>query len=144
MIIHTYGAYFGLLISRDLVRFVKPLTKPLSNYTSITFAYIGTFFLWMFWPSFNFGVSAHTEYEKSQIISNTILSLTGSCLSTFIVSALVKSKFTMEHLLNATLAGGVGIGAPCGVLFYPGGALSIGVLMGVISTLGFQYLGPFL
>jgi len=62
MIIHTYGAYFGLVISMVLVRFIKPVTKAVSNYKSNTFAYIGTMFLWMFWPSFNFGVTAHTDY----------------------------------------------------------------------------------
>lgn len=46
----------------------------------------------------------------------------------------------MEHILNATLAGGVIIGAPAGVLYHPGGALAIGFLAGIISTLGYNYL----
>jgi ammonium transporter Rh len=74
------------------------------------------------------------------IIGNTILSLTGSCLSTFAMSALLGKKFNMEFILNASLAGGVVIGAPSGVLYYPGAALVIGALAGVISVLGFNYL----
>jgi ammonium transporter Rh len=50
----------------------------------------------------------------------------------------------MEHLLNATLAGGVVIGAAAGIMFNPGGALAIGLIIGVISTLGYQYLTPYL
>lgn len=98
----------------------------------------------MYWPSFNFGVLAKTAFTKSQIISNTILSLTGSCLSTFMTSAFLKDKFTMEHLLNATLCGGVVIGAAAGILVNPGAALAIGFLCGIISTLGYQYLTPYL
>jgi ammonium transporter Rh len=101
---------------------------------------VGTLFLWMYWPSFNCGVFATTEYTKSQIIINTILSLSGSCMATFMTSAFLKDKFTMEHLLNATLAGGVVIGAAAGILYNPGAALAIGILTGVVSTLCFHSL----
>jgi len=44
--------------------------------------------------------------------------------------------------LNATLAGGVAIGSSCGVLYYPGVALAIGFMAGIISVFGFRYLSP--
>ena len=81
---------------------------------------------------------------KTQIITNTILSLTGSCLATFMTSAFLAKKFDMEHLLNATISGGVIIGAPAGILYNPGAALLIGFIGGIISTLGFEYLSPYL
>ena len=81
---------------------------------------------------------------KSQIITNTILSLTGSCIGTFATSALLKNKFNMEHILNATLAGGVAIGAPASIFFNNGASMITGLIAGVISTLCFQYLGPYL
>lgn len=143
-VIHTFGAYGGLTISLFLSYMTKPNTKPLTNYTSNIFAFIGTLFLWMFWPSFNFGYFPKTPFAKTQIITSTILSLTGSCLATFMTSAFLKTKFTMEHLLNATLAGGVAIGAAAGIMFNSGGALAIGFLTGIISTLGYQYLTPYL
>ena len=95
MVIHTFGAYGGLTISYFLSSMVKPNTKPLTNYTSNIFAFIGTLFLRMYWPSFNFGVLSTTAFTKTQIISNTILSLTGSCLATFMTSAFLKDRFTM-------------------------------------------------
>lgn len=50
----------------------------------------------------------------------------------------------MEHLLNATLAGGVVIGAAAGIMFNSGGALAIGFLTGIVSTFGYEFLTPFL
>lgn len=50
----------------------------------------------------------------------------------------------MERILNATLADGVVIGASAGIIVHSGGTMAIGVLMGIISTLAFQYLTPYL
>lgn len=144
MTIHAFGAYSGLVSSLILSSIVKPNSKPGTNYFSNLFGLIGTLFLWMYWPSFNFGAAAPTPFTKTQIITNTILSLTGSCLSTFITSAAVKTKFTMEHILNATLAGGVVIGATAGIILQPGASLAIGIAIGIISTLGYHWLTPYL
>jgi ammonium transporter Rh len=142
--IHIFGAYAGLVTSLILSRISRPTKKPQTSYSSNIFAFIGTLFLWIYWPSFNFGVFAKTAFAKTQIISNTILSLVGSCLATFMTSAFLKPKFTMEHLLNATLSGGVVIGAASGLIINPGGSLLIGFATGIISTLGFQFLTPYL
>lgn len=144
MTIHAFGAYSGITISLILSSISKPNSKPEANYFSNLIGLVGTLFLWMYWPSFNFGASAHTPFTKTQIITNTILSLTGSCLSTFMTSASLKSKFTMEHILNATLAGGVAIGAAAGIILHPAGSLAIGLLVGIVSTLGFHYLTSYL
>lgn len=142
--IHAFGAYSGLTISFILGKFVKPQHKPYTNYTSNIIAFLGTLFLWMYWPSFNFGVFGSTPFQKTQIISNTILALTGSCLGTFFTSAFLNRKFKMEHLLNGTLAGGVAIGASASLFFNPGASFATGVAIGVISTLGYEYLTPYL
>lgn len=46
----------------------------------------------------------------------------------------------MEDILNATLAGGVIIGAPSGVFSNPAGSLCIGIFGGIVSCLGYRYL----
>jgi len=51
-------------------------------------------------------------------------------------------KMDIEDILNASLAGGVIIGAASGVLTNPGGAIAIGFIGGAVSTLGFAKLGP--
>jgi len=50
----------------------------------------------------------------------------------------------MEIVLNATLAGGVVMGAPADIIDFPFCAMIIGWVTGVISALGFIYLAPFL
>lgn len=141
MPIHTYGAYFGLMTSFIISKKVLPIKKVESSYYNNTFAMIGTLFLWMFWPSFNAGFFAANGFQKSLVISNTIISLTGSCLATFIMSAILRDKFSMEDIVNATLAGGVAIGAPSGLVANPGISLTIGLVAGTISTLCFSKLG---
>ena len=105
---------------------------------------IGTLFLWIYWPSFCFAAQAHNNYEQTVIVSNTIYSLTGSCISTFVVSSLLGKHLVMEDILNASLAGGVAIGAASGILYYTGVSLGIGIFIGTVSTLGFHYLTPLL
>ena len=50
----------------------------------------------------------------------------------------------MEDILNASLAGGVAIGAPAGLFTNPAASLTIGLAAGVMSTFGFVYLSAFL
>ena len=45
-----------------------------------------------------------------------------------------------EHLQNATLAGGVAVGACADMMLTPGGSLAIGSLAGNLSICGFQYI----
>ena len=48
------------------------------------------------------------------------------------------------HIQNATLAGGVAVGSAANLMIGPGGALAVGVAAGVLSTLGYAYVMPFL
>lgn len=45
-----------------------------------------------------------------------------------------------EHIQNATLAGGVAVGACADMMVTPGGAMVIGSLAGALSVCGFQYI----
>lgn len=101
---------------------------------------IGTFFLWLFWPSFNAGLMPQTPYERTVIIGNTILALTASNLACYTVTALLQEKFFIDHIENATLAGGVIIGASCGLFTNPGASLIVGAFGGIISSFSFSYL----
>jgi ammonium transporter Rh len=53
-------------------------------------------------------------------------------------------KLDMEIVLNATLAGGVCTGANADLIVSPYGAMILGTVTGVVSSLGFVYLSPFL
>lgn len=138
--IHTFGAYFGLAVSFVLSKKCKPSSAAQTSYGNIIFSLIGTLFLWMYWPSFNAGFFPENGFQRSLIIGNTIISLTGSCLSTLVATSLFRKKFNMEDILNATLAGGVIIGAPAGVVANLGVSLTIGIIGGLVSSIGYRFL----
>lgn len=50
----------------------------------------------------------------------------------------------MEDLQNATIAGGVAMGASADIIFTPAVALLIGSLAGALSVFGFSIIGPFI
>merc|ERR1719431_432609 len=144
--VHLFGACFGLAVGRVLYN-PQHMTSNLegSSYTSDLFSMVGTIFLWMFWPSFNAGAAASGDAQQRAVI-NTYFSLCSCALATFAFSALVtpSKKFSTEHLQNATLAGGVAVGACADMILTPGGAVAVGALAGILSVCGFQYIQPFL
>ena len=71
-----------------------------------------------------------------------MISLTGSCLATFIVTSFLRDKFSAEDILNATLAGGVAIGAPAGIITNTTFSLIIGLLAGTVSSICYSKLTP--
>jgi len=147
MIIHAFGAYFGLAVARVLYRpgLKDGHENDGSVYHSDLFAMIGTVFLWMFWPSFNSAI-AEPRYTQLMAVLNTYLSLAACVVSAYAISCLVehKGKLDMVHIQNATLAGGVAVGTCADMNIGPFGAMLIGFLAGIISTLGFKYLSPIL
>jgi hypothetical protein len=50
----------------------------------------------------------------------------------------------MEHVQNATLAGGVAMGSACNMISNPAGAIITGCVAGVVSTYGFSFFSPWL
>lgn len=109
-----------------------------------TFAMIGTLFLFCFWPSFNAGLLVGAAQHRAVI--NTVLSICASTVTAFAVSKSVHNgkRFDMEHIQNATLAGGVAIGASCDMLFNSFGAILTGSVAGIVSSYGFSFLAPIL
>uniref|UniRef100_A0A8C2KH09 Rh family, C glycoprotein a n=1 Tax=Cyprinus carpio TaxID=7962 RepID=A0A8C2KH09_CYPCA len=147
MVIHTFGAYYGLTISWILYRPKLDQSKRLngSGYHSDVFAMIGTLFLWMFWPSFNSAISDHGDGQHRAAI-NTYLALASSVLTTFAISSLSakRGKLDMVHIQNATLAGGVAMGTAAEFMITPYGSLIVGFCCGIISTFGYLVITPFM
>uniref|UniRef100_A0A3Q4H571 Rh family B glycoprotein n=1 Tax=Neolamprologus brichardi TaxID=32507 RepID=A0A3Q4H571_NEOBR len=147
MTIHTFGAYFGLMVARVLYRpnLHKSKHKNSSVYHSDMFAMIGTLYLWMFWPSFNSAITAHGD-DQHRTALNTYYSLAACTLSTYAMSALTAhdGKLDMVHIQNAALAGGVAAGTAGEMMLTPFGSMIVGFLAGIISVLGYKYLSPIL
>lgn len=145
MLIHTFGAYFGLAVSLVLYdKKAEDNDKNSSSYHSDLFSMIGTIFLWLYWPSFNGGLAAGNAQTRA--IINTYYAMTASVLSTFLFSIFFDrdKKLSMVHVQNATLAGGVAVGAMADMVIQPWASLLIGMLAGFISVIGYTYLSPFL
>ena len=145
MFVHTFGAYFGLAVSWILSRNneqVKNHPDQSSNKVSDTTAMVGTLFLWMFWPSFNGALAVGDAQHR--VVLNTVFALCASCLGAFCASQFYKGKFSMEHIQNATLAGGVAVGSSSDLVIAPYGALITGIVAGIISVIGYETISPWL
>nr|UUH57881.1 Rh type B glycoprotein [Molgula manhattensis] len=143
--IHAFGAYFGLAVSFVLYKKIqKTSANEGSSYYNDIFAMVGTVFLWLYWPSFNAGPAG--ENERHRAIINTVLSLCSSTIWTFALSFVLSkdNKVKMVHIQNATLAGGVIMGASADLLLRPYGAMIGGSVAGIVSTLGYEFLQPVL
>jgi ammonium transporter Rh len=101
------------------------------------FSLIGTVFLWLFWPSFVAGALPAGDGQDIALI-NTIMALLASTVITFILTPIFSDgRLTTVPIQNATLAGGVSIGATANLPLGPFGAVLIGLLAGALSTIGF-------
>lgn len=139
IIIHVFGAYFGLAACATLGK-ASDETYNSSSYNSDLFSLIGTVFLWLFWPSFVAGgLEAGTEGHSIALV-NTVLALLASAVVTFGLMPLLSTSFGRlgtVPLQNATLAGGVTIGATANIAMGPFAAILIGCLAGALSCYGF-------
>lgn len=146
MTIHTFGAYFGLAASffyqnKEAIKDKNKLCG--SSYTSNLVAMVGTLFLFTYWPSFNAALGVYGT-QRYRVILNTVFSLTTSVMSACLFCRVAKGKLDMEIVLNATLAGGVALGAAADLINQTFSAMLVGFCAGAISALGFAYVGPYL
>ena len=161
--IHVFGAFYGLgatwIYSPKSNCYQNPNNR--ASYGSNTLTFLGTFFLWIYFPAFNCfnqiemyrfhymtnenGTLGATNFYHSlfnlRMISliNTMWALTASVACAFFLSMILNNgKFIAEHILNATLAGGVMI-ANCAHLYsFPYPSLIIGAWAGLWSVAAFQ------
>jgi ammonium transporter Rh len=140
VVIHAFGAYFGLAMSIVLTTAYQRSVTVESDHTSDRFAMLGSVVLWLFWPSF--ATALVPLEDMPQTVANTLLALSGATIATYFVSnKLNGGKTSMVDMANAALAGGVAIGSVCDVVS-PGGAFGIGLLAGTISVMGYVLLLP--
>ncbi|NXU78054.1 RHBGA protein, partial [Oreotrochilus melanogaster] len=147
--VHTFGAYFGLMVSRILHQprvdgrqeeqdqaQHQNLAVPLPT---------GTIYLWIFWPSFT-SVPTFCGTTEPWAVLNTHFSLAASTLATFILSPILHEEgmLWMVQLQDATLASVAMMGMAGEMLVTPFGALTAGFLAGLVPLLGSRFLTPFL
>ena len=139
IVIHSFGAYFGLgVVANTLARFKNDAeceNNPISN----QFCLLGSMILWIFWPSFTSALVAPERVVLTVI--NTVFALCGATLATYIFSKIIRGKLEIEDIANAALAGGVAIGSTCDMTT-PGYALLIGIAAGALSVVGYSIIAP--
>ncbi len=140
IVIHAFGAYFGLGLAVALTK-QKHMDHPIeSDASSDRFSMLGSMVLWIFWPSFCSAIVPAEQFE--QTVVNTVLALCGATLITYLFSALLrKGKPAIADIANASLAGGVAIGATCNLVSAPV-AFLIGLLAGALCVVGYTIIQP--
>lgn len=136
---HMFGAYFGLTVAYVLG---KPASEPLMGHVPDMFSFVGTVFLWIYWPSFVAGDAEANSNQQHRAIVNTIFALSASTIATFCFSGYFTkhNKFRPIDIQNATLAGGVAIGCSANLTLNPINPIIIGLTAGIVSSYGYHYL----
>jgi ammonium transporter Rh len=135
--VHTFGAYFGIGASwwfQPTRASLSPNNTP--NHNSEIIAMVGSIFLWIFWPSFNAALAGSPD-SQHRAITNTFLSIGSGAMGAALLSRIFHGKLEMTIVMNATLAGGVAVGAACDIITHPAAAMWVGLFAGTWSALGF-------
>lgn len=167
-VVHSVGGWAALvgayLLGSRAGKYRKDGTvRPIPGH-NMSLATLGTFILWLGWFGFNAGSTMAADPEAiSTIAVNTFMAAAAGCTLATLTSTIFMGKPDLSMLLNGTLAGLVGITAPCdgvsiassvvigavagvlvvfGVLFFdrvriddPVGAISVHLVNGVWGTL---------
>lgn len=145
MVIHTFGAFFGLSValfyqSEEAIEDKSKLNA--GNYLSDLVSMVGTLFLFAYWPSFNGALGSGSGMQRA--IINTYLSIACSVTASIVISKFVHGgKLNMEIVLNASLSGGVAVGSAADIITSPFGAMITGFITGSISAIGFAFISSF-
>jgi len=134
-VVHSVGGWAALagaiVVGPRIGKFSKDgKAIPIPGH-SLTLAALGVFILFLGWFGFNPGSTTAANGLESRIAVNTLLAGCTGAIACLIVSWFKFGKPDIGMTLNGTLAGLVGITAPCATVT-PLGALLIGLLAGVI------------
>lgn len=139
IIIHAFGALFGVGVVMAITNKRETAVPIESDFTSDRFSMLGSMVLWVFWPSFCAALVAPELVPSTAV--NVVIALCGSTLATYFASVGLRRKIFISDIANASLAGGVAIGATCASANHPT-AFIIGILAGTLSTFGFAVIQP--
>ena len=139
VMVHAFGAYFAFGMIPMLTTKKELEMSGETSKTSNEFAMLGSAALWIFWPSF---CSALVSVNQIPLVAiNTILALCGSTISTYSFSILIRGKVEIGDIANASLAGGVAIGASVANVT-PGWSMLIGLVAGSLGVIGYTIIQP--
>ncbi|XP_075883682.1 rh blood group, D antigen [Nelusetta ayraudi] len=145
MLLHIFGAVFGLVLSWILHRDASEqgFEKEKADSQTGLFSMLGTVFLWMFWPSFNSVlVDDNPPGRKLGVVLSTYLALAASAVTAAAVSVLSspKGKLNLIQMQSSILSGGVAVAVSMSAIELPWEAMTIGFTAAILSTVGARHL----
>lgn len=141
ILVHVFAAYWGWGIAIGLQN-KRVADEPMKTTVhSVSFVWLASMLLLVLWPSFVTALLTPAEVVPAMI--NCFLAMSASILTTYLACYMLQRKIDPLVYTYAILAGGVAIGATVN-LVTPMTAWTIGALGGIISTLSFIYLHPWL
>ncbi|RDD37533.1 Ammonium transporter Rh type C [Trichoplax sp. H2] len=131
IVIHAFGAYFGLAVALVMNK-KEAVDNPNegSSYQSDLSAMIGL----------------ASGDQQQRAVFNTYFALAACTCTSFVISSLIdrEGRYRMVHVQNSTLAGGVAVGASANMLLPIWLSMLTGIIAGIISVIGYDYITPFL
>jgi ammonium transporter, Amt family len=138
-VVHSVGAWCALAgilaLGPRIGRFSKDGTARSIPGHNLPFVALGAFILWFAWFGFNAGSTVNASANIGKIALNTHLSGCAAAVSTIILRIVFNQPVLSTAVLNASLGGLVAVTAGCGYVT-PGGAILIGLMVGVIIPVG--------
>lgn len=140
--VFTFGAFFGVSFGYIYnARRIVLDAKELSSYHSELFAFLGTVFLFVLFPSYNAAFAP--DGTQHRVAINTVLSLCASVVFAFIFSRVFRGgHFRMSDVQRATIAGGIAMASISSFLIAPGGAIVTGAVAGAVVCLAVVHITP--
>lgn len=141
ILVHVFAAYWGWGIAIGVWN-KRVHDEPMKTTVhSVSFVWLASMLLLVLWPSFVTALLTPEEIIPAMI--NCFLAMSASIISTYLLCYVLQRKIDPLVYTYAILAGGVAIGATVN-LVTPMTAWTIGALGGIVSTLSFIYLHPWL
>ena len=144
--IHTFGGFFGIISSAIYSNRENARNNPNNkgSYGTISLTFLGTYYLWCFFPSFN-ACLVQSSAMRSIAAMNTVFALLTSTTISFCLSIFLgKGKLNSKHILNSTIAGAIMVAASCDFFTRPYIAMLVGLFAGAWSVFSFDFIDPIL
>lgn len=144
--VHSIGGWCALIGAIILGPRIGKYTKDGKSNAilghSLTLGALGVFILWMGWFGFNpassLGITGEGALEvTSRVFITTNLAACAAAATTMIFTWMRYGKPDVSMTLNGVLGGLVAITAGCDIVT-PVGALAIGVIAGIVMTVGIE------
>ena len=146
-VVHMVGGFAGLMgaiiVGPRLGKYGKDGSiNPIPGH-SISLATLGVFILWFGWYGFNpgstLGLSGGFAALAAKVAVNTTLAAGAGAVAATFLSKMRTGAYDVGLVLNGTLAGLVGITAPCAVVD-PWAAVLIGLIAAPVMLIGVEGL----